>query len=293
MSDSNYKYKFWVVTIKGRLNAPATDLPTPAKVISVFKSLGDGYTFQLERSENNMYHYQCCLLSKIRKTQKTMLNDLNSELNYNRELIEVDRSFDFPQSIKYCSDANKRVEDTPCYSTETSLQYSEEDIEFLDSEENRYPWQRKFMSIFFVEDETILKNPDDRTVYWVQDSRGNTGKSKFAKWLVRRYPNITKIAFGTSTQLRASVITEGPKQFYILDVPRTLGSDDSMKSVLSVIEDIKNGYVKSGMYGESRSLFITPPHVLVFSNMECPVKNLSTDRWKQCYINSLKELYCY
>lgn len=288
--EPSYKYKYWVVTIKSHPNTPFSVLPDPALMVSAFKAIADTYTFQLEMSENNMYHYQCCMVSKIRKSQKTLLNDLVSELKYSREMIEVDRAFDYSQSVKYCSDRHKAVLDLPCYSTDLQLEYKDEDILFLDDVERRYPWQKKFMGTFFTKDEVTFEVPDDRKVFWIQDSIGNTGKSKFCKWLARRYPTSTKVAFGTSTQLRSAVISEGSKEMFMIDIPRTLGEHDSINSVVSVIEDIKNGYVKSGMYGESKALFMKPPHVVVFSNIACPIQKLSEDRWVNCYINYSKEL---
>lgn len=303
MNTANYKYKYFVLTVKTRLGEGFYDLPEPKQMIAMFRNISEGYTFQLEKSENDMYHYQCCFTAKVRCAAKTALNNVHNELQYPLELLEVDRAHDYAQAEKYCSDATKRAVltiidgsahkdfENCMYSTTSSISYVDKDIEFLDDPENRYPWQKKFMGLFFDHDEFALTTPDDRQVYWVKDAHGNSGKSKFCKWLVRRNPNITKIAFGTSTQLRESVISEGAKDFYILDIPRTLGSDDSMSSVLSVIEDIKNGYVKSGMYGASKTLFMMPPHVLVLTNRDCPERCLSEDRWKILFIGSSKDWY--
>lgn len=287
----SYKYSNWVCTIKTPLDK-SIELPDPVQVVRVFREFCSDYTFQEEVSSNGMKHFQCAFKTKIRKMQQTVLNDIARELDYPLNLVEVDRSQDFAAAVNYCSDKSKRSENSAVYTTNTSLKYSESDIIFLDDKANRYPWQNKFMFEFFDESEVNFKTPDDRTIYWVQDSAGNSGKSKFAKWLVRRYPNSTKIAFGTSTQLRASVIDEGSQQFYILDIPRTLGSDDSMSSVISVIEDIKNGYVKSGMYGKSAELFIEPPHIVVLTNKECPTNLLSEDRWRVYSINRSKDWFC-
>lgn len=281
-----YKYKYWVLTIKTSMDRI---LMPPVDLIRCFRDLGTEYTFQPELSTNGNLHYQCCFATKTRTRQSTLLKILSEYLKYPLCLLELDRAFDYEIAKKYCSDSGKRAPGTGVYSNLGSAQYEEGDIQFLDISENRFPWQREFMSIFFNQDETDIKTPDDRTVYWLTDSSGNSGKSKFTKWLVRRYDYITKIAFGTSTQLRSSVISEGPKRFYILDIPRTLGSDDSISSVISVIEDIKNGYVKSGMYGDSKELFLDPPHILVFTNRECPEEKLSEDRWRKSYINHSKD----
>lgn len=272
-----FKYKNWVLTIKSKPD----NFLIAAKIVETYLSnYAEQYTFQEELSTTDTPHYQCCFVTKIRKMQSTVLNDLNTELDWPMELLELDRSQDYKAAIYYCSDEGKRRPDTVVYTSYTTINYEGADIAFLDDINNRYPWQVSFMEEFFNSDETDIKVPDDRKVYWIQDTQGNSGKSKFTKWLVRRFPYITKIAFGTSTQLRSAVISEGVKLFYILDIPRTLGSDDSMNTVISVIEDIKNGYIKSGMYGESKQLFIEPPHVVVLTNQSCPIHLLSEDRWQ-------------
>lgn len=289
-SEKNYKYSEWCLTIKSSVSNP---LLGEHKVLSALRLLSESYTFQRELSTTNLPHYQCCFKTKIRKMFSTLLNDLERELSYPRALLELDRSYDYKKSIEYCSDKGKRAPDSSIFSSEPISSYEGADIAFLDDKSNRYPWQVTFMETFFNEDETNIKTPDDRTVYWIQDPRGNSGKSKFCKWLVRNYSYITKIAFGTSTQLRSAVISEGPKRFYILDVPRTLGSDDSMSTVISVIEDIKNGYVKSGMYGQSKEIFLDPPHIVVLTNRDCPQNLLSEDRWVITSILCSKQLHYF
>ena len=80
--------------------------------------------------------------------------------------------------------------------------------------------------------------------------------------------------------MRASVVEEGAMQCYIIDIPRKLCNDDFQNNIYSVIEDLKNGFVKSSMYGKPKTLFMEPPLVIIFSNAECPTTQLSVDRWK-------------
>lgn len=72
------------------------------------------------------------------------------------------------------------------------------------------------------------------------------------KWMcVNRPDDVVKLSFGSSNQLRTSVVGLGPSLCYFVDMPRTGGKDDAMNSFLSTIEDIKNGHVASSMYGLS------------------------------------------
>jgi len=61
-----------------------------------------------------------------------------------------------------------------------------------------------------------------------------------------------------------------------------------------MVEDLKNGFLVSAMYGKNQTLMLDPPHIVVISNMECPEKMLSKDRWTRYLIDydkKLKELW--
>jgi hypothetical protein len=69
------------------------------------------------------------------------------------------------------------------------------------------------------------------------------------------------------------------RKVYIIDMPRTLAEEDSLPSLISTLEDLKNGFVVSVFYGKYQKLLMDPPIVIVFSNKLCPVKMMSDDRW--------------
>lgn len=92
--------------------------------------------------------------------------------------------------------------------------------------------------------------------------------------------DVSKIVYGSPAQLKSSIINAGTRKLYFLDLPRTPGKEDSLYNVLSIIEDLKNGHIVSNMYGKAAELIMKPPHVIVFTNTECPLKALSSDRWR-------------
>jgi hypothetical protein len=284
-----YKYNYWVMTVMSDDDRP---LPEVVELVKVFRNECKEYTFQLELTQKGLKHYQCCMKTKIRKRQSTLLADFVAQLGIPKSLITIDRAQDYEASIDYCSDSGKREDGTIFFTNVARLAYDDSDIKFLDSRESWYKWQIAFMSLFFDEAETNYKTPDDRSVYWITDEQGNSGKSKFVKWLYCRYPNNTKVSFGSATQLRTAVVEKGPKEMYILDIPRTLAAEDSIQSVISVIEDIKNGFVETCMHGNPRTLLMNPPHVVVIANTHCPQNLLTEDRWKTFGITRTKELSC-
>jgi hypothetical protein len=52
-----------------------------------------------------------------------------------------------------------------------------------------------------------------------------------------------------------------------------------MNDLISTIEDTKNGHLTASMYGKNAQLFMNPPHIICFSNAQCPVELMSGDRW--------------
>lgn len=72
----------------------------------------------------------------------------------------------------------------------------------------------------------------------------------------------------------------GIKKCYLIDIPKTIAQEENLSSLITVLEDCKNGHVVS--YGRGRTLLMDPPNIIIFSNQSCPVKLMSKDRWK-CY----------
>lgn len=287
-TSEDYKYKKWMMTI---MSNPKFELPEAQLVESVFEGLCSEFVFQYEVGEKGMHHYQCAIETKIRKRAKTLISDIASLTNHKEFLIQVDRSLDWEKAKIYCSAEEKRLVDTPVYTNiKPKVTYDEKDILILDDKEKRYPWQNKFMEIFFDEDEIDYKPCDGRSIHWITDSEGLAGKSTFVKWLHRRYDFNTKVSFGSATQIRTSVVEKGPMKMYFIDIPRTLGIDDNLNNTYSALEDTLNGYVETSMHGNPRELLMNPPHVIVFSNGSPNQDKLSLDRWKIYSINSSKEL---
>lgn len=294
--DSNNKYKMWMITIlDNELSELENIFPSSMDLGVTFETLGNDFVFQKEVCPTtNREHWQCCLKTKIRKRQVTLLNDLTDLLNYDKSMITVDRiQGDWEQAVLYCSKNDSRKEDGRVYRfTNGSIPYEGNDIKFLSEKENRYAWQNYVFNKIFEDNARDIKDPDDRTIYWITDKQGKTGKSKFVKYCCFSNNSCTKISFGSASQLRSGLISCGQKKVYFIDIPRTLGTDDSINNILSAVEDLKNGFLTSNFYGNSSQLMMEPPHIIVFSNMDCPTEKLSSDRWVQLIIIG-ESMYTY
>lgn len=293
------KYSKWVITIFV-LGEGAKKL-IPMIIQETFESVSDKFVFQLEKCPTTgNVHYQCCLITRIRKRHRTLLNELSVGLQIDAKYITLDRmQGSWEQAQEYCTKPDSRVEEEgfnkPFLSKELAaaeiVKYKGKDLEVFKTN-GFFPWQRKILNIIFKNGTTDFNHSSCREVYWVEDTRGNSGKSLFTKYLCYNNQEITKLAFGSGSQMRSAIIEEGPKKCYIIDIPRKLCNDDFQNNIYSCIEDIKNGFVKSSMYGQPKSLFMEPPQIIIFSNFECPIDKLSIDRWKICSImdNKLVEL---
>lgn len=142
-----------------------------------------------------------------------------------------------------------------------------------------FPWQNTIMA-------KIAEKPDDRKIIWISNKSGNVGKSKLLKYLC--YKKLAKrLPLGNATQLKTNCIVQGPARCYCVDIPRTIGTTEKMSDLISALEEIKNGWITSAMYGKYQELMMEPPHVLVFANFSPEIDCLTADKLVQYDVNPL------
>ncbi|MEY3223766.1 MAG: Bovine faeces associated smacovirus 5 [Cyanobacteriota bacterium] len=153
-------------------------------------------------------------------------------------------------------------------------------LEKFENQEYWYAWQKDIYYKIFDENSNIIES-DSRKIISIIDDEGKKGKSSFLKWICYSHPKeCIKLGFGSSSQLRASVLNNGPKRCYFIDLPRTAAKEDKLSNLISVVEEIKNGHVMSTMYGKGGSLIMPHPHIFIFSNKALKYDSLSKDRWE-------------
>ena len=144
--------------------------------------------------------------------------------------------------------------------------------------------------MIFHQDGTY-KEPDPRNIISLIDKKGNSGKSSFFKWLSYKNPeSIGRLGYGSASQLRSSAVNIGKKELYIVDLARSKSKQDREEDLLSVLEDLKSGFITNAMYGSGKILMMEPPHIIVSSNYEFKYEALSSDRWHIYRITSKKKL---
>lgn len=137
------------------------------------------------------------------------------------------------------------------------------------------PWQQEMIDL-------IESKPDSRTINWIIDEVGNSGKSFLTKYLALKHTVI--IADGKKDNVFNQVrrmLKEEKKEFriVILDIPRS--SEGYIN--YGVLEQLKNGLVYSGKYEGGLCIFDNV-HVIVFANFEPLLSQFSEDRWNIKYI---------
>jgi hypothetical protein len=135
-----------------------------------------------------------------------------------------------------------------------------------------YPWQEKIVK-------ECEEEPDDRSINWVWEKKGNVGKSALVKYLCI-HSNALLIS-GKSADIKYQIAAaEFPPDIVVYDIPRTAQGYINY----TALEEVKNGVFCSSKY-ESKMVIIPTPHVYCFANFEPNMETMSKDRWKLINLN--------
>jgi hypothetical protein len=115
--------------------------------------------------------------------------------------------------------------------------------------------------------------PDDRTIHFIVDRRGNGGKTWFAQYYASLHDNVQILQPGKHADMAYALETNVRVLF--LDVPR---ARLDIGIPYATLEQIKNGQVFSGKY-ESFTKHFQRVHVVVMMNEMPDMQKLSIDRY--------------
>lgn len=119
--------------------------------------------------------------------------------------------------------------------------------------------------------------PDSRTIVWIWEPQGRTGKTSLCKHLVltQGAHYVSGAAKDIIYSIAARMEEHGAPRIVLFDIPRcTAEQRISWQS----IEQCKNGLAFSAKY-ESKPIVFDCPHLICFSNEEPDRGKLSADRW--------------
>lgn len=142
------------------------------------------------------------------------------------------------------------------------------------------PWQAKILK--------KLEGPsDDRTIHWVHDSTGNTGKSRLVRHICAQMEGV--VLTGKLADI-AHLWSKGRYKIACFDISRT--QQEHMEHLIAFAEMLKNGFICSGKYDGSVQFFDSP-HVIFFSNSRPKDGYWSSDRLQLTDLDNPAELRAY
>jgi hypothetical protein len=130
--------------------------------------------------------------------------------------------------------------------------------------------------------------PDDRSINYIYDPIGNTGKSKFCKYMCYHHGALM-LPWGKTGDLLNLVVKKGAKDIYLFDLSRSKPQDWARDDIASAMEQIKNGHIVNLKY-ETNDFMMEPPHVWCFSNQLPNLESMSRDRWQLWEIDNVRRL---
>lgn len=142
-------------------------------------------------------------------------------------------------------------------------------------------WQAQLMG------EMDAHGPDDRSVFWVMDAKGGSGKTWFTKYMYKIDPTGTAWLQNGKTHDLIKIIADQAINLKLVMFDLCRSNEERIN--WDAIERIKNGMIMSTKY-EVESIIIDSPAVVCFANFEPELKRLSLDRWRVYEIRD-HELY--
>lgn len=133
-----------------------------------------------------------------------------------------------------------------------------------------YVWQRQLLT-------TLLELADDRSIIWIWEQVGNSGKSAMCKYICANMNAL--ICSGKAADIKHMIVKQHElsgryPDIVIFDIPRS-----NLQYVsYTGIEEIKNGCFASSKY-EGGMVLMNSPHVVCFANEPPQYAMLSEDRW--------------
>ena len=130
------------------------------------------------------------------------------------------------------------------------------------------PWQQMVTNL-------LSYDPNDRTIIWIFDRDGDTGKSMFAKYISHTNPRCLRVENVSMGDI-AYAFNEELHKIVIFDLPRQKNLNLNFK--YGILEQLKNGHIFSPKYHSTEKSFVNV-HVVVLCNYLPEKKQLTLDRW--------------
>lgn len=208
----------------------------------------------IELAKEDIIEDEKTMIQRVEMIQKC--DNLTEALKMGMTMSEIN-------AIKTIYEANRR---------RPKWEYLLTPLEFLEVDKWK-PFQQDLKKI------TETK-PDDRSVYWIHDTKGHQGKNSFLKWAVKlhgkKYMDVKVMSLGDIMMGIGQEVYDGWEGDTILiNLTRTL---EDRVTLYQLIEEIKDQIIRWGKFNGGK-VVLKLCHVLVFSNELPRFDMLSEDRW--------------
>ena len=149
----------------------------------------------------------------------------------------------------------------------------------LDDEIALFNWQKALLE--------LVHQPTYREVIWVKGARGNEGKTWFQNYLqtLLGSEKVVQLDLKNSVGNIMHILRKLPLSSVDTFLFNDARSGQSEMRCYEVLENIKDGRAIASKYASEVIRFRTPNLVIVFSNADPDMAQLSRDRWKVLFIN--------
>ena len=132
-----------------------------------------------------------------------------------------------------------------------------------------------------------MNQPTDREVVWVKGARGNEGKTWFQNYVqsLLGTERVVQLNLKNSVGNIMQILRKLPLSTIDTFLFNDARSGQNEMRCYEILENIKDGRAIASKYASEIVRFRTPNVVIVFSNADPDMTQLSKDRWRVYYIN--------
>lgn len=212
------------------------------------------------------WHYQCYCYS----TDKMRVTTLAGLLAPTMPGVHVQPASDNGRAAlkKYSMKKDDTYRAGPWADVKIRAEYTGDDVKTFDQ---LWPFQKQIV-------EDVRGPPSDRTVNWVCNPAGCSGKTTLVKFLTKDEKcDALGLSHGNANDLANLVMNNPNHNCYVFDLPRTKPGSYHHSDIYAMIEKLKDGRVINLKY-TTKVVDMKVPHVWVFANELPQFTSLTSDR---------------
>lgn len=253
-----------------------THFPDHQALCKLFHKWCKKWTFQLEKcpTTGNL-HYQCHLSLKEKSRSLKWLKGKGSWRPLSIEGLKTNSLLLYVQK-----------EETRIKGPYTDKEY----MKFIPMR-FRNIMLREWQSDLYFKLKKVIDSYDSRTIYYVEDPKGNVGKSWFAgaTTFLGKAIMVPSIMDTPDKMIQCIHAQTKPGWHGIIciDIPRSCRAKH-FYNIAQAIEALKQGWIYDWR-NKWRAHWIETPAIVVFCNTKMPMNSLSKDMWKTFSVNEAPE----